>query len=153
MMAEIPTLLIVSRWFHLSAVIVAIGGTLFLRWVLHPAAAKALAAGDQDVLRGAVIARWARFVHACVAVILLTGTYNLYVMLAAHKGQPLYHSLLGTKILLALALFFIAIAITGRNPAFEKMRRKRLAWMTVNLVLAGAIVAISNVLKNIPTAG
>jgi len=40
--ADLP--LIVSRWFHLAAVIVAIGGTVFARVVLQQAARLALLA-------------------------------------------------------------------------------------------------------------
>lgn len=153
MLAELPLPLIVSRWFHLGAVIVAIGGTVFLRLVMQPMAGKILGGPQHDALRDALNPKWARVLQVCIAIILLTGFYNAYSMLAVHKGQPMYHSLLGLKILLALTLFFVALAVTGRNPAFERLRRNRAIWMLFNIVLAGVIVALSNVLKFIPQSG
>lgn len=124
---------------------------MFLRLVLQQTAGRTLSADQHDALRAAVIGRWARVLHVCIALILLTGGYNLYIMIGRHPGQPLYHALLGIKILLALTLFFLAIAITGRNLAFAKLRQNRAAWLLVNIALAGVIVLISNVLKSIPT--
>jgi uncharacterized membrane protein len=146
--ADLP--LIVSRWFHLAAVIVAIGGTVFARLVLHHAARLSLPEREHSALITAIVARWSRVLHICIAIILLTGIYNAVVMLGRHQGQPVYHSLLGVKILLALILFFFAIAITGRSPAFAGLREHRAKWMTVNIVLAGVIVLLSNVLKFLP---
>ncbi len=48
-----------------------------------------------------------------------------------HKGDGLYHALVGTKILLALGLFFIASALVGRSAAFESMRASRAKWLKV----------------------
>lgn len=149
MMAEMEIPVIVSRWLHLAAVITAIGGTVFLRMVLHPSAASSLAPETHDALRAAVVRRWARVVHVCILFIILSGIYNAIVMFPKHSGQPLYHALFGVKVLLALVLFFIAIAVTGRNPAFAVIRARGPMWMAVNIALAAVIVLISNILKNI----
>jgi len=148
--ADLP--LIVSRWFHLGAVIIAVGGTVFLRLVLHPASCRHLPEREQATLISALAARWSRVLYICIAVILLTGIINAAVMLGRHPGQPIYHSLFGIKVLLALVLFFLAIAITGRSKAFTGLRQNRARWMAVNIVLAGIIVLISNILKFLPTA-
>ncbi|GMU24508.1 MAG: hypothetical protein AMXMBFR13_45820 [Phycisphaerae bacterium] len=154
MLADIEVPVILSRWLHLAAVIVAIGGTVFIRFVLHPSSRAALSQDTHAALRQVLIRRWARFVHTCILFIILSGTYNAIVQFPLHKpveGEPpLYHILFGIKLLLALALFFIAIAVTGRSLAFEGMRRQMPRWLAVNAAIAAVIVLISNVLKNIP---
>lgn len=154
MLGEIDPLVIASRWLHISSAIVAIGGTVFLRLVLHPTAKATLPPEVGSQFSPALIRRWARVVHTCILFLILSGTYNSIVQFPLHKavpGQmPLYHVLWGVKVILALALFFIAIAVTGRSPAFEKMRQKRPMWMATNVAIAAVIVLISNILKNIP---
>lgn len=150
MLAEMSVPVIVSRWFHLAAVITAIGGTVFLRMVLHPSATSSLSPETHEALRAAVVRRWARVVHISILFIILSGTYNAIVMFPKHSGQPLYHALFGVKVLLALALFFIATAVTGRSPAFAAIRAKGPMWMAVNIALAAVIVLLSNILKNLP---
>ena len=98
----------------------------------------------------AIVRRWTKVLHACIALILLSGLYNTIVQFPRHRGQPLYHSLWGIKVILALVLFFIAIAVLGKSAAFERMRQKRPLWMSVNIGLAAVIVLISNILKNMP---
>lgn len=154
MLADLHAAEIVSRWLHLTAVIVAVGGTVFLRLVLHPTVRAALPDDAAQALREKLIRRWARFVHTAILVIILSGIYNLIVQIPRHKagggGMPLYHVLLGPKLLLALILFFIAIALTGRSQTFEGMRKQRPRWMAINIAIAAVIVLISNILKNIP---
>lgn len=154
MLAELETPVIVSRWFHLASVIVAVGGTVFLRFVLHPLMQTALAPEARDGLRDGLVRRWGRFLHVLIGVIILTGTYNAIVQFGRHKvipGEPpVYHIVFGIKLLLALVLFFIAIAVTGRSAAFEGMRKRRPMWLAVSVLLAAAILLLSNVLKSLP---
>ncbi len=152
MLAEMEVPVIVSRWFHLVAVITAIGGTVFLRMVLHPSATSSLSPESHETLRAVLVRRWARVVHVCILFIILSGIYNAIVMFPKHSGQPLYHAVFGVKVLLALVLFFIATAVTGRNPAFAAVRAKGPMWMAVNIVLAAVIVLLSNILKDIPSS-
>lgn len=150
MLAELSVPVIISRWLHIAAAIIAVGGLVFLRMVLHPAARTTLDETAHLKLREAVIGRWARVVHVCIAFLILSGIYNAVIMFPRHPGQPLYHSLFGLKVLLALVLFFLAIALTGRSEALAAIRRNSPWWMTVNIILAAAVVLLSNILKNIP---
>jgi len=143
---------IISRWLHLVAVIVAVGGTVFIRLVLHPSAQAALDDETRGSLRAVIIRRWARFIHVAILIIILSGVYNIVVVFPTLDQALPYHPLLGVKLLLALALFFVATAITGKSAAFEGMRKQTPRWMTVNIVLAACIVLISNVLKNISSS-
>lgn len=157
MFAQVDVSILVSRWFHFAAFIVAIGGTVFIRLVLHPAFQRGASEEAARSLREGVFRRWGRVLHTCIAVLLLTGLFNTLVQFPRHPaipGQmPLYHVVFGLKMVLVLALFFVAIAITGRSRTFESMRRRSPLWLAVSIALAAAIVLLSNVLKTLPATG
>jgi uncharacterized membrane protein len=138
-----------SRILHVGTAIVVVGGTFFVRFVLFPAATQNLTDDVHARLRSAVMATWKKFMHVGIALFLLTGGLNYYHVIATgkHKGDPLYHALLGTKIILAMAIFVIASALVGRSAVFEGLRRSAPRWLLVNLLLAAFIIAISGFLK------
>ena len=138
---------IVSRWTHVGTAIVLVGGTCFLRFVLAPAAAQ-LSEAEHLKLKELVMMTWKKFVHAGIALFLVSGFYNfLVVQVPLHRGDKLYHALMGTKILLAFGMFFIASALVGRSKAFEGMRRNSKPWQSVLLLLATVVVGISGFAK------
>jgi uncharacterized membrane protein len=139
---------LVSRWIHVGTSIVLIGGTVFMRFVLGPAAAATLSEGEHAALRDRVLGTWKRFVHIGILLFLLSGFYNyLAVALPNHKGDSLYHALMGTKILLALVVFFFASALVGRSAGLQKIRDNRAKWLLVLVLLSVVIVGIAGFLK------
>ena len=137
---------VLSRIAHVGTAIVLVGGTVFMRFVLMPAA-KELPEAEHDQLRQRLMARWKRVVHGGIALLLLSGLFNYMQQIPKHKGDGLYHALLGMKMLLALAVFFIASALVGRSAAFEKMRQNRAKWMGLIVLLSALIVGISGFVK------
>lgn len=137
---------ILSRWIHVGTVIVLVGGSVFMRSVLMPAAAQ-LPDEPHQQLRGAVLDRWRKIVGMGIGLILLSGFYNYYRGMKVHSGQPLYHALVGTKMLLAFAVFFLASALTGRAAKFEPIRQNSRKWLGVLIALSMLIVAISGYVK------
>lgn len=137
---------VLARWVHVGTVVALVGGTAFVRFVLLPAAEQ-LDDSARATLHEAVTARWKRFVHAGIVLILLSGLYNYARGAAVHQGDSLYHALIGTKILLALGVFFLASALVGRSAAFETLRRNRRLWLGVVVALAAVIIAISGFVK------
>lgn len=138
---------VLSRWIHVGTAIVLIGGTCFMRFVLLPSARATLTEESHEALREAVRNRWKRFVHLGIALLLISGSYNYIKAMPGHKGVPLYHALIGIKILLALAVFFLGSALVGRSPAFAKMREFPRPWLMLILLLSAAIVGISGYCK------
>jgi len=136
-----------SRWLHISTAIVLVGGMVFIRFVLNPNAEQ-LPPSEHDRLRELVTAGWRKFVRAGILLFLLTGFYN-YIAVAApkHHGDGLYHALMGTKIILAFGVFFLAEALVGRSAAFARLREQRKMWLMVLILVAFVIVAISSVLR------
>lgn len=133
---------ILFRWLHVVAIIVLVGGAFFMRVVLHPST-RALPDDAARSLRADVIRRWFMVLRACMVVILASGFFNyLVVMRPRHAGQSIYDALIGTKILLALAIFGIAEALVKKDPP---------RWLTVNLLLAALLIGISSYAKFLPT--
>lgn len=135
-----------SRLIHISTAIALIGGSVFTLCVLLPAA-KLISDEAQNMLSQGITARWKRFVHIGILLFLVSGFYNYFNAMPLHKGDGLYHALVGTKMLLALVVFFIASALVGRSQAFAKMRAKRGTWLGIMVLLACVIVLISSFVK------
>lgn len=142
-------LAVLSRWAHVGAAIVLVGGSVFMRFVLMPAA-EDLSDAEHEALKARVIGRWKKFVHVGIALFLISGFYNFYLAIQAQKaggGSKLYHPLIGTKILLAFVMFFLASRLVGRSNGAQAMRQNAKKWVMVIVVLAGIVVAISGVAK------
>ncbi|MBC7815790.1 MAG: hypothetical protein IAG10_02700 [Planctomycetaceae bacterium] len=137
---------VLSRVLHVAVAIVLVGGTVFMRFLLMPAA-KELPEAEHDQLRQRLFARWKPVVHRGIAVLLLSGVFNYIQQRPKHAGDSLYHALMGTKMLLALVVFFIASALVGRSATFEKMRQNRAKWMGLIVLLSALIVGISGFVK------
>ncbi len=137
---------VVSRITHIATAIVLIGGSSFVGFILLPAS-NSLSDQARQELTTAVVSRWKRFVHAGILLFLLSGFYNFYQAFEMHRGDGLYHALVGTKILLAFAIFFIVSALVGKSPRFEFMRQARRKWISIMLITAAVIVCISGFVK------
>jgi uncharacterized membrane protein len=133
---------IVSRWAHVGCAIVLIGGTAFMQLVLLPALA-----GESPEFMDRVRARWKKFVHVGILIFLVSGLYNYMQMMSRHKGDSLYHALVGTKMLLAMFVFFIASALVGRSAGTQKFRDNAGRWMGIALLVSAVIVGISGFVK------
>lgn len=137
---------VASRFLHVLTAIILLGGSTFMLLVILPSLQ-----ASEDSLRksmaSAIRDRWKRFVHLGIAIFLLTGFYNYFQAMPKHKGDGLYHALVGTKILLALAVFFVASALVGRSSTFDSMRQNQRKWLTLLCLLGIVIVAISSFVK------
>jgi uncharacterized membrane protein len=140
---------IASRWIHVGTAVVLVGGLVFLRFVLGPAAAQ-LPEEAHAKLKELVLARWKKFVHVGIVLFLVSGLYNFVVIgIPSHRGadKGLYHGLMGTKILLALVVFFLSSALIGRSKAFAGMRANPKLWQGIIIALAALIIGISGFAK------
>lgn len=146
----------VLRWFHIVAAITAVGGTIFMRFALVPSVA-VLSEEQRKSLHEQIRSRWAKFVMASIAILVITGLANFLLFNVARKApgweswrqsyNALYQMVFGVKFLLAIAIFFIASALAGRSEALKPIRNHARGWMTVNVVLALTVVALSGVLR------
>jgi uncharacterized membrane protein len=146
-MGEINYLSVAVRWIHISSVIVLVGGAFFLRYVVMPAAAD-LPEEAHNSLRKWVTNKWKMFVHPLVALIVISGIYNLVVRVTT--VEPVWHAIFTLKLVFALYVLFVASALVGRSKALEPLREKSPRFLAINIVMAAVIVLLSNVMKNIP---
>lgn len=146
-LADVPISVLISRWLHILAVITAVGGTIFIRLALLPSVKAALSDEQRQALHQKLMPAWARLVHISILVIILSGIYNAIVIFKSGVEPMPYHAIFGMKMILALVLFFFAIALTGRTAATAGIRKNTPKWMAANVILAMIIVFLSNLLK------
>ena len=85
-----------------------------------------------------------------ILLLLVSGLINFIRInrtLPADANKMLYHSLFGIKFLLALVVFFLASALSGRSTAFQKLRANSKTWLGVTSTLVVAIILISGVMR------
>ena len=144
------------RWLHIVAAIAAVGGTIFMRMAVVPAA-QGLADETRAELYAQIRRRWAMVVHASIGFLIISGIINFLLLVFAARQpawadwkatyEPTYHMVFGIKFLLALVVFFIAEALVGRGAATQKIRDNAKTWLNVNVALALVIVALSGILR------
>jgi len=147
---DLDYVLVVSRWLHITAAVTAGGGAMFMKFALHPAV-QSLPEEQRPAIREAVRKRWSKVVMASIAVLLATGLYNFMVIVKAYelKGTP-YHPIFGVKVLLALAVFFVASVLVGRSEMAQRVRANAGKWLTAVVAMLLVLLALSSVLKNLP---
>jgi uncharacterized membrane protein len=149
---------LISRWLHILAAMAAVGGPIFIRLALMPAICGALSDEQRQVLHEQIRRRWSRVVMVAILFLLASGLYNLIQFLrishtwgaawqSGSHNSLLYQILFGIKFVLALAVFFIASAVTGRSEVFARFRANAKFWITMNLLLGVLIVCISGQMR------
>jgi uncharacterized membrane protein len=143
-------LALLFRWLHILAAITAVGGTIYARFALLPAA-ESLAEPQRAMLLDEVRRRWFMFVNAAILFLIVSGLYNFVVIIkTADVPKAAYHSLFLVKLLLALAIFFLASMLNGRSATAAKFRQNARFWLNVNVGLGVAIVLVSGMLRSLP---
>lgn len=140
-------LALLSRVAHTSCAATMLGGLIYLRFVLAPAAAEA-----DDPTSVAFAGRrrtWAGCVAVCTALLLASGIYNLLLFTKTYPGLPkLYHPLFGVKFLLALGVMAIAALLAGKTNLAQKVQGSMKRWSGIAIKLALAIFVISAMLRS-----
>ena len=145
-----PTLLLL-RWAHLLAAIVAVGGLAFARFGLLPAIAE-FDEETRERIHDRIRRRWLPWVIGSITLLLASGLANFLLFNGRVKAegwndglwmrQHGYHALFGAKFLLALVVFYFASALVGRGAGTQWIRDDRAKWLSVTLGLAVAVVLL-----------
>src|SRR5438046_4860287 len=61
--------------------------------------------------------------------------------------KPFYHAVLGTKILLAIVLFGVAILMLAPGPSASGPRSQRSQWLLATIILGAAVLFASAILR------
>ncbi|MHB8653948.1 MAG: hypothetical protein ACYDA9_08730 [Terriglobia bacterium] len=133
------------QWIHLSAAVFGIGGIAFMHIILLPSA-RVLSPDQREMLLKAVTGKF-RWVSWSVILLLLgSGLYNVRQF---YWEVPWGFSwkVLTVKIVLALLLFIIVLALTLPLKFLEWFRARRQMWLAIALTLAMTVILISAYLR------
>lgn len=134
------------QWLHVVAAAIAVGGTAFLWMILLPSLRPVDASARAQVMQG-VLEKFRLTVWIVIAVLMVSGIYNLAT--ADHLDDPTYRRVLVAKILLAIALFAIALGLTLPTPMLAGFQKQRPRWLAVNVALGLLIILLAAYLRRI----
>ncbi len=137
-----------SQWLHLGAATAAVGGVLYARVVLMHSL-RALPAEERTMVLKTAARRFNPILWTAIGVLLATGLYNVALAADVHGGDPVYWRLLGLKVMLALALFGLALGLTLPSPAFAALQKRRPQLLVLNLALAAVVLYLSAALRRL----
>lgn len=154
-----PTLLLL-RWAHVLAAIVAMGGLVFARFALLPALSE-LDASTRDRVHERIRRHWLPWVIGAITLLLASGLANFLLFNARVKGEGWadgqwmretnYHALFGAKFLMALVAFYLASALVGRGAGTQWVRNDRANWLSVTIGLTLGVVLLSGWMRQLHT--
>lgn len=133
-----------SRWAHIFAAIVLVGGTLFMRFALVPALAESSASEETSA---AIRKRWMKWVAGAALFLLVSGFYNAIVKIKAFDLEGIYVGMLCAKILLGIFSFWLAATLVGRSDRAKRFREKETHWLNVLTVVVLLIVLMAGFMK------
>lgn len=143
---ELDLLAILFRVLHTTCAGTLLGGLVYMRFVLAPAAAS----DGADIYAGRRAA-WAKCVGVCTALLLASGSYNFWVIITQYQKPAFpYHMVFGIKILLAFAVFALMALLAGKTDAAAKLQAQLGRWLNITLAMVLAIFLLGAVLKSIP---
>jgi uncharacterized membrane protein len=154
-----PTLLLL-RWAHILAAIVAMGGLFFARFAVLPALSQ-LDETTRESIHDRLRRSWLPWVIGAITVLLASGLANFLLFNARVKAegwadgawmkQTSYHALFGVKFLMALVAFYLASALVGRGEGTRWVREDRAKWLAVTLGLTTGVVLLSGWMRQLHT--
>lgn len=135
------------RWLHIAAVVVAIGGTFALRYVMLPTINEE-EEGRRPMMHQRMRKRLFVLVPIAIGCIIVSGMVNLIRALTVPPApQPIYHMLFGIKMILAFSLFTFATLLVLPTTPPNRFQRNRKFWLTMNTHLGFLIIAVSVALR------
>ena len=154
-----PTLLVL-RWAHVLAAIVALGGLIFARFGMLPAVAE-LDETSRDRFHDRIRRSWLPWVIGAITLLVASGLANFLLFNARVREegwaggewmrQTGYHSLFGAKVLLAFVAFYLASGLVGRGRSTQWLRDDRAKWLSVTIGTMLAVVLLSGWMRQLHT--
>lgn len=135
-----PVVILVIRWLHIIPAAIAIGGLIFMRFVL-PAAIRSLPDGQREEVFLRARRVFKMFLHPSILLLVISGVVNSIRYYEVYKAtKPLGFALWHTHMLLAAIVIGISFwSLAGKAP--PKSHR---AAASVNVILLLALVAVSS---------
>jgi uncharacterized membrane protein len=129
------------QWIHVTAAVVGVGGMAFLLFILMPSLG-ALQPEQRDLVSKQIADRFRWISWSAIILLLVSGLYTVreyYWEVAWGKSWVL----LTLKIVLALFVFIISLALTLPFKLFDPVRARRRIWLSAAFGLAVAVILIS----------
>ncbi len=137
---------IIMRWLHLASVITLVGTVVFLRLIIKPAIGNFSEETRLSVLSSFQY-RLKILLHSAITGILISGLYNAHVIWKTTEST--YHNMLLVKILLVLVVLILAIFSVSGSSTENQYFSKKTQGLTLSLVLAVIIIALSAFLRSL----
>ncbi len=128
---------ILSRWLHILAAAVAVGGLIYARLIVSPSL-EVLDADQRTRVLTQLSARFRPIVVGVIVILLATGIYNLLGVLQGGVVTA-YHMAFGIKFLLALHIFGM-LFLTSTPPSGDAARDAKRSRLMTGAVISGLIV-------------
>jgi uncharacterized membrane protein len=135
---------IIFQWVHVGAAVIGVGGMGFLIIVLLPSLA-VLNPEQRDQLDQAVMGRFRWVSWTVILLLLVSGLYNVKLVWEAPWGT--YWRLLTVKVIFALVIFAISLALTLPFNFLRRFRVWRRLWLTLAFALALVVIFLSAYLR------
>ena len=133
---------ILSRWLHVTAAAVALGGLIYARFVLTPAA-RSLAAEQRAELSRQIAKRLRPLAWTAIILLFASGAYNFLRVLEGGVESG-YHMVFGFKFLIAghvLAMLHVASLPPSGDAARDAKRARLLLGGTISGLVVFALGA------------
>jgi len=136
---------ILVQWVHLIAAVTAVGGMVFMLFILMPSL-RVLNEEQRAQLAKAVSGRFRWVSWGAIILLIASGIFNIRVR-AWEAPWGTYWSVLTLKVVLALVVFTISLLLTLPIPGLESFRARRQRWLTIALSIAVFVILISAYLR------
>lgn len=130
---------ILARTVHILAAAIAIGGLVYARFVAFPVV-EALRDDAGTALRELLAARLRPIALTVIVLLVLSGSYNLYVILSQGVDSS-YHMAFGIKFLLALHVFAM-LFLVSTPPSGDAARDRKRGRLMLGAIVSGLIVLV-----------
>ena len=143
---------LILRWMHIIGAIMLVGSTIFMRTAYLPAKQLSEFEPKPEFAEWLRVA-WSRMVMLSSGQLLISGLIGFVLLMKRYEISKeafpgsAYQMIFGIKFLLALVIFFLAAALSGRSGLAQKLRQREKFWLTLNMVLAITVVLVAGIMR------
>ena len=129
---------IFSRWLHIAAAAVAVGGLVYARLVLAPAL-QVLGAEDRAKFLGKLSASLKPLAVTVIIALVASGSYNLLNVLQEGGVGASYHMVFAVKFLLAVHVFGM-LFLAAMPPSGDSARDAKRPRLILGAAISGLVI-------------
>lgn len=129
----------------MGAAVIGVGGLAFYLFVLRPSLSVLEEEDRRALLVKNTMARFRWVAWSVILLLIVSGVYNVHLVWYVAWGR--YWAFLTLKIILAFAVFGIALCLTVPLGFLERFRKRREMWLSIAFGLAMTVILISAYLR------